>query len=478
MMNFIESRSAEKLAILFLLLFLALCLPAGSQETGDYTRLGFESGGSVSSVNSPYFLYSNRYALLKNNNFNTWLRIHLTGEETLSDDFGFFYGIDMVDRYSDDNDVFFRKGYAGISFKNISLKGGLWEEMNGNNDSILSSGGVIWSSNARPVPQISISTNDYIPVPFSRGLAEFKGGMSHGWLGDNQFVSDLLMHHKYLYLRTGGKFPIRFEYGLQHFAQWGGVSTDPEIGRLPSDFKAFRKIFFSQGQYAYAPVEESINAIGNHLGSHNFKISYTGKIINLDLYLQTIFEDNSGQRMRNFPDGLWGLSISSGNRHFISKVLVEYLNTTDQSGTSHAHYSNGDLIIDGGNDDYFNHYIYGGWIYRGTSMGTPLITSPELVPSTSGEIFANNKVKALHLGLEGKIGKIDYRSLYTFSLNYGTNILPFEYVKEQHSFLFEAKVKDILPWDLNFSSSIFADIGELLGNNFGVMFTLSKDLNL
>jgi hypothetical protein len=50
----------------------------------------------------------------------------------------------------------------------------------GNQYDPLSSGSLLYSGNARPMPKVA-AYSDYMPVPYSRGYIEFKGYLFHGW---------------------------------------------------------------------------------------------------------------------------------------------------------------------------------------------------------------------------------------------------------------------------------------------------------
>ncbi|HUW92476.1 MAG TPA: capsule assembly Wzi family protein, partial [Bacteroidales bacterium] len=356
-------------------------------------------------------------------------------------------------------------------------KGGSREEIFGNQPGSLSSGGLIWSGNARPMPEISILVPDYTPVPFTKRFMEFKGGISHGWFSNNQFMDNTLLHHKYLYLKFGGSLPVHLHYGLHHFAQWGGVSKKPEIGRLPHDLSTFIYVFFARGGTTGVPLGDSLNASGNHLGSHNLGIDIKLKKHEINLYWQSIFEDGSGLSLKNIRDGLWGIKLNNPGFPSVSGFLVEFINTTDQSGTFDDYYENGTLGFAGGNDNYFNNWLYiSGWSNKGMTLGTPLITSPGLLPSSVPEaMFANNKVRAIHLGIEGSIKIVDYKVLYTFSRNYGTNLNPFPDRKDQHSVLLKSTISHFLPWDISAAVAVAFDIGELYEKNLGVMFSMKKE---
>ena len=74
-------------------------------------------------------------------------------------------------------------------------------------------------------------------------------------------------------------------------------------------------------------------------------------------------------------------------------------------------------------DNYFNHYIYqSGWTYNNRMIGNPLFTVGKNPGRYSDGIYIiNNRIKAHHFGLAGKIRhNANYRILFTYSKNYGT----------------------------------------------------------
>ena len=446
-----------------------------SQEKGDSVIYLIETGYLISSRgNTPFWLLSNNYSTISYNSPNVWARAGFSGRVGIIKSLSLIYGADLIDHYSGQNELILHQAHVGFKIGRITLRAGRYEQQFGNQDPSLSSGGLIWSGNARPIPDISLSVPEYMPLPFTKKFVEFKGGISHGWFENNQYISDVWLHHKYLFLRIGGTLPVHLEYGLHHFAQWGGKSSNPLYGDLPNDLKTFMKVFLAHGGGENAPVDEASNVIGNHIGSHNLAFDFKANSISLKFYWQTIFEDRSGLLLRNIKDGLWGLSISSESWKYVSNFLVEFINTTDQSGRIHEHYEDSVLIYDGGNDNYFGHFIYQeGWATRGMSIGTPLITSP--IFSESNLWPFNNKITALHLGIEGIIKNVNYNALYTYSRNYGTNAIPFPERKDQHSLLLKSTFSNLLPWDISMSVAVAADIGELFENNVGIMLSFRKE---
>jgi len=122
----------------------------------------------------------------------------------------------------------------------------------GNQDETLSGGGLLISNNSSPIPKIFAGIEEFTPVFFKSGIVEIKGGMSHGWFTDNVYVQNLLLHHKYAYLRFGGKkFPVNFQYGLDHVAQWGGFL--PGYGQQPVGIKDFVNVISVPDNCTHSP---------------------------------------------------------------------------------------------------------------------------------------------------------------------------------------------------------------------------------
>jgi hypothetical protein len=438
-----------------------------------------ETGATVSfGKETPFWFISNQYGLISPNRFNSWVKAGIHTSIDSSKNIDFNYGFDLINRYANTNSLYLHQGYARLKLWFMNIQAGKIEEKFGNQDPELSSGGLLWSGNARPMTKITINVPNYTPIPLTKGYLEFKGGISHGWFDDNEYIKNVWLHHKYIYLQAGGKLPVHIHYGFHHYAQWGGISSDTSIGKLPSGFSDFIKVFFGQGGEGStsAPWEETTNRIGNHIGSRNFGFDLELKNYKIAAYWQTIFEDGSGRAYRNIADGLWGLSITSTNKNkIITELLYEYINTTDQSGTS-------DLPVSGsgkggGNDNYFNHGFYvKGWTYNEMTIGTPFITSPiiqkGMAQSYLSRYIINNKVQGYHIGIKGTYKQLKYVILYSYIRNYGTNMDPLN--SKQNSVLLKTKITNILPYGIDAGFSIAGDYSKLYGNNIGFQISLLK----
>ncbi|MFV0391081.1 MAG: capsule assembly Wzi family protein [Paludibacteraceae bacterium] len=369
--------------------------------------------------------------------------------------------------------LYFPELYANARLFMFEVKVGRSIEYHGNQDSTLSSGGLLFSQNALPLPSISAGIPQFTTLPFTFKRIEIKGAIIHGIFTDNVMGEKILLHHKYGYVRVGGDFPVKVQYGLHHVAQWGG--NIPGLGQQPAGIKDFKRIFLANSGDSNAPLPDQINTLGNHIISQNLKLELDFPRFHVDGYWQNLSEDGPVRFMTqamNISDGLWGIVLKPNRLPIIKGVLYEFVNTTDQSGPYHDK----DGIVYGGNDSYFNNGIYqAGWTYFSRTIGIPFITSP--VYSNYFDI-KNNRVKAHHLGINGKIESINYKMLLSFTKNYGTYSLPFESMKRNTLFLVEFNRRFPSLSDVEVSVSLAADRGSLYGNNSGCMIRLRKTGNL
>ena len=342
-------------------------------------------------------------------------------------------------------------------------------------DPVLTSGNLLFSRNARPIPRITISTNGYIPIPFLFGYAELKAGLTHGWLIDNVYVSHAFLHHKYIGGRIGGSLPVNIAYEFHHAAQWGGES--PTLGNLGNSWSSFKHIFFAQN--GGNNQNDQMNAEGNHLGSQQLSIIAKWDKWRITAYWQNIFEDAPIYplwKSVNIADGLWGISIRQTQWRYVSNLLYEFVNTTFQSGMLHDI----DGLVIGGNDSYFTNSIYrNGWNFYMHTLGTPFITSPLYNSEQEQTQTLNNRVRAHHVGISGDIYGFGYKLLCSHVINYGKydlyNIPSNREVKSRNTAVMLNVGKTVRQaWGLRFSLTLAADIGSQFGNNYGAMISVQK----
>lgn len=273
-------------------------------------------------------------------------------------------------------------------------------------------GNMIWSLNSRPMPGIILEASK--PLRISNTFA-LDWGIAHYSLNDDRYVTDTRVHYKRLGLIVTFNENHKITARLQHFAMWAG--TSPEYGKLPSDFEAFVNVFFARAGSGDDPEGEIQNAVGDHVGSYLLEYKLNTSLGNFSMYHEHPFEDGSGTGFQNFPDGVWGVTFTPENQKIIANFLYEYIDTTDQSGSSGV----------SGRDGYFSSYLYrSGWTYEGNIIGIPFITADNSINlDENPSSINNNRVRAHHFGLMGNFKKIDWVFKTTISKSFGTYGAPF-----------------------------------------------------
>ena len=455
---------------------LLTCNLTAQSDTIKY-QVGLNSVMSTGS-NSPFWIQNNQYGLVPFDlgSFTVFAKVEKQ-RSTSTKLFDYNFVASSFLNSASKTSIFVHELYLNGSFWVFNACVGMREESYGNQDETLSSGGLLFSKNARPLPKIFVGIEDFTPLFFKNRLVEFKGGISHGWFTDQVFAKDLLFHHKYGIVRLGGiKSPVHVQYAVDHAAQWGG--NVPNVGKQPVGLNDFINVFLAKSGSSSATLFDQINVGGNHIISQSIKLELNISSFEVNAYWQNLSEDKPIRFIFstvNIADGLWGVSLKNKKFPLIQKVLYEYLNTTDQTGPYHDI----DGVIYGGNDSYFNNYLYeNGWTHYGRTIGTPFITSP--VYNTKQEVYImNNRVQVHHFGFEGAYKGYMYKMLCSFSKNYGSyDNYPTENLMKSTNVLLDLKKHFDKLWNIDAGVSIAADFGTMYNNNVGIMLKISKKGNL
>ena len=272
----------------------------------------------------------------------------------------------------------------------------------------------ILAGNSRALPGLLIAASE--PLKLSESF-EIDWGIGHYMLNDDRIIKDTRVHYKKLALVFNLDNKSSFKFGVEHYAQWAGTSS--QTGDLPNDFDAFVKVFFAKRASEDSPLGEALNSLGNHLGIYNFEYNFQPSAGIFSFYHQHPFEDGSGTALKNFPDGIWGFYFGPNTRDydsFITGVLLEYIQTTDQSNSSNSGSSR---------DNYFSNTIYGSWTYHNDVIGLPFIT-------TQGEFAAiqYNRTRGFHFGIAAKHKNWEYKIKTSLVENLGSFVDPIEPVEK------------------------------------------------
>ncbi len=458
-----------------------LLLPVMISAQKDTVRYSFSlSGLGSTGVYAPFWLQSLNYGKVFNTPNTSYASASVFkeyGDSRRIFDYGFKADflvrsdLEIKGLYTPiKNEFYFQEIYGKAKFMKLNLIIGSMEEIIGNQDSVLSSGGFIFSKNARPIPKVTLGLTNFTAIPGSGNQIFLKAAVSHGQLLENLKVTDALLHHKYLYLRfVITDFPIWFEGGIDHFAQWGG--TFPKYGKMTVNMKNYIRMFFGKQGGSDAYPTDQINALGNHILSQSVKAGFNLGDYKITSYWQNLNEDGPMKFFwgaMNKEDGLFGFSVKNKKFPVIQGFLYEFFSSTDQSGPYHDK----DGMIYGGTDHYFQG-DYGGWSYYGHTIGTPLISSP-LYFSDNNYRIVNSVVQAHHLGIEGRVVGLDYKLLATYSKNYGNPSALYKTMRPNTSLMLELNKKFGKKQTFETKLSLGADVGEMYGNNMGAMFTIKK----
>ena len=477
-----------------ILKFVAVLLLIAPMAQAQTLTTRYEASGTYGSGEyTPFWHMANRQGLSSHGNHSLYARIGIEGRNRFNNkDITLEWGADMVVADNLTSTIFLQQGYFDFQWKKFRVSLGQKERWGVHPNHRVSTGALIESGNARPIPQIRIELPEYWNIPGTKGWFGIKGHLAYGWFSDERWQSKFFAensvrivgaryHSKAGFMRFGNeeKFPLTAEIGLQMVTQFGGTCYNS--GNIPGNNHT-NPVRLKDYFYALIPLSgddsydasDQANVAGNMLGSWMGAITWKDETWKLQLYYDHVFEDHS---QLFWEYGLWteqliGLGLELKNFKYIRSVALEYFNLKDQSGPIY-HDTNSlfpDQISCG--DNNYNHNRYAGWFNYGQMIGTPLCTAPIYNTNRLQRCF-NNRVEAFHFGIEGEaIDWLGYRLLYTKSNNWGTYSNPFKDIKINRAFLFELtfQPKILKGWSL--ATSFALDKGDLYGNNYGGMLTI------
>lgn len=386
-------------------------------------------------------------------------------------------GLDVAVTTGFTSTLLFQQVYADIRYKWLGLWAGSREIYTDLLNQQLSSGGLVWSGNAKPIPQICVGILNYVHLA---PKIQFKAQISYGWFTDSKYQDEhvgeeyyyarkVKYHQKSFFLRFGkpnGHWI--FDAGMRMDVQFGGYAlrgiNDGDLGNNWKDYlNALIPRNGGEGEYFD----------GNYLGSEHLRLTYQNKNSSFSVYLENFYDDFSGMGKLNGLDGLWGIEYKSNNQQGINNLVLEYYQSTNQSGPMHG-IDFSKVEKTGGADDYYNHVIYAGWSHWGIGMGTPFVASP-IYNQNGNPTFLYNRVKAIHLGWSGNISSDwTYRAKLSLNRTWGTPYKPIPEVLENFSTFAEFKYVPSKWQGWSFTASAAFDMGDIYGDNLGFQFKVHK----
>ena len=393
----------------------------------------------------------------------------------------FTWGANLVYGYGGKSDFQANQYWIGMRHKWLIIKAGAQADPILYGGLSSTNGNLDRSNNARPLPGISLSTNNYIPFLFWKNWFSFKAEFEEKLFSDHAFVKNAHLHHKSLYGKATLKQNWSLIAGLEHFVLWGG--TSPTEGEMPGLSQYFNYILgLKAGPGAF--LDDRTNKSGNQLGIYSLEIKKEWNESIISFYWNHLFEDRSGMEMANFQDGLYGIHINKKDElALITDIVYEYMYTLNQSGSIHhlpaPTPDNPGRITGRGRDNYFDHFIYRSFTYYNRMMGTPLFV-PWIGADGIATRFKSTRMWMHHLGIKGALGSdIYWKTMLTWSHNFGTyndafpsdifdpiGVGPYHVPLDEFSFLCELNYRgNKLPFQVN--AGIAGDYGDRFENRIG-----------
>lgn len=463
---------------------------------------------SSTGTHAPFWLVSNRHGLssLENNNANLSLSLfrnfdHLKG-------FTWAYGAEIAGAYNYYAPFYIQQFYVDIKYNCWELSVGSKKRWSEGKHRTLSSGGLTFAPNARPIPQIRFGINEYTTVPWwFKGWLKVKGHFSYGRYTDDEFLADftkgaigtyytkgIIFHEKTAFIRIAspsGK-GLGWESGLEMYTKFGGnlYKQGEYQMTLPSGLREYVGAFIPLPGGKNAPDEEKVNINGNVLGSWHAIMDYTTDNWKLRAYYEHFFEDHSQMlgiswvsdregitRFLSYHpwlDGLWGLELDLPKGKWLRGIVIEYITSRDQSGPLlHNTNANFKEQLSGG-DNYYNHSFYQSWQHWGMAVCNPHFLSPNY--NENGNLFmSSTRIRSFHIGVEGKPYKEwRYRMMGSYTHHWGTYSYPLINPEGVTSTMLEITHIPAKLQGWRFTGTIASDYSTLIGNNIGGMITVGK----
>lgn len=491
-----------------LLLIIITCAAREAEET-HFTISA--NAGTGTGTFAPFWHTANRQGLSTTSLSGAYARLAAIRPMDKEKTFSWGYGVDLAAAYNHPASFVVQQLYADARFHCWQLSVGSKERWSQGKNAALSSGGMTWSGNSRPIPQVRFGIGEYTPVPLTSGWLHVKGFVSYGRLTDNrfqrcfvapasyaQYTQDALFHEKSAFLKIGRGQTLTFEAGLEMDCMFGGELWEHSTGREetdvllfdnPASAKDYLKALVPLNGGENSTYSDQKNAAGNHFGSIHFAANWQAQGWKLRAYYEHYFEGRTGMTPWNatydmqgnkhawiaYPwfDGLTGVEITLPNRYV--HTLVAELNTTrDQCGSIHHTSTEPIPASIHGFALYYYNSSYPAYQHWGMTAGSPLMYSPAY---NTGNVLINlhTRIRAIHLGLAGTPGaEWKYRALATLAHSWGSYIDPLPNPAKTFSTLVETTWTPASAQGWNITASLAADRSSIIGNNAGLQLSVGK----
>lgn len=385
--------------------------------------------------------------------------------------------------------------WGEIKYRRIFVQAGMKPHASKILDNKLTGGDLVWSGNARPVPEVRAGFIDFVDIPLTKHWVQIEGVISYDWFTDNRWCEDhynyysqliatgLKMCYKRISFRTNPEKPFFVIASAQNASTFGGTTKYYYRGTLSREVhngNRFVDYLEALVPFPHGGAKDDYYP-GDNKGSWDLRANYRFKNNDvLSAYFQWLWEDSSGMAKKNGWDGLWGIQYSRGEKGWFNSALIEYLDLTNMSGPFmwNAPDTPGTTLEGNlaGGDNYYNNTFYRGYTNYGMTIGTPMVMGT-VFQLNGSQLLCLNRVRGIHIAATGNIGaniewlvKVGYRKAWGVP---GT-----VYILHPHhatSFMAEATWTPEKNRGFSFKAQIGFDKGNMPQNTFGGMLSVVFD---
>jgi len=421
-------RKSAGLSVLLFLLAVGTVAGQDSLYTFSIQTLGgYTTPGVV-----PFWLRSNQFGSVPLDGASLSLIGAARKDYDLSGDKLFDWGVSFEGRANlgQGSNLTLIEGYGKVHLGIFELRAGRSKKITGLCDTTLTSGSWSISGTNLGIPEVELSVRDFWTLPILGQLFAFKGNFSHGWMGDLRMARYILLdtvtatsylHQKSLYGRFGKpSWRLKLYAGFNHEVVWGDEQEYYLDDYTLTPAQTYYYVV-SGKRYSNGYIQDERQ--GNHLGSIDLGLEYEFSKVRLIIYRQNFYDAGALAYLANIQDGLNGIVLHNLHRGRMKgvwdKILLELLYTKNQAGEPWSPQTGSPY------EPYYNHGQYiTGWSYQESGLGTPFIGTRSYINENLAthpeDYFVNNRVMALHFGVEGTVKNLDYMLKASWSKNYGT----------------------------------------------------------
>lgn len=382
--------------------------------------------------------------------------------------------------------------YGEVKYRGVFLTAGLKEHAPAFVNAKLSSGDLVYSGNSRPIPEIRAGFIDFQDIPFTRGWVQIQGEVAYGKMTDSHWWADMYNRYNYhiakgeyynykrCYFRVAERQRFAVTLGMQAACTFGGSTEWLEQGKVTRTAK--RKVKAADIIKMLIPTPSSSEDFyeGNHLGTWDFMARFNVNATHqVKAYFSWPWEDGSGIGRRNGWDGLWGVEYArrDGGTPLLGGAVIEFLDFTNQSGPIHfAPGDNPGTTVPGeatGADDYYNNAYYNPYAAYGLSIGSPMLMAP-FYNRDGYPAYIANRMRGFHAAATGHIiPSLAYRVAVGYRKAWGNGKIILPRPIHDTSAMIELDYRPAVAEGLAIKGSLAIDRGNMPGNTFGAMITVS-----